>query len=180
MPLTRLPVPRGESILSSPPPALSWLICALRVTCFTAMAVKVLVPHVQLSGAIISSSLDRSSRMVVSSANSLLSAAWRGVGASAGVSAAPTYTLGREIGPAQVSVSVGHSTLDYEQYWVLLPVAGGRTDESWFGGVTAAFNDYSYMGFVPVVSVNAEKSRPNISRFDVDQTAVSFGIRSEF
>lgn len=91
-----------------------------------------------------------------------------------------TYTLGREIGPAQVSFSVGHSTLDYEQYWVLLPVAGGRTDESWFGGVTAAFNDYSYMGFVPVVSVNAEKSRSNISRFDVDQTAVSFGIRSEF
>lgn len=91
-----------------------------------------------------------------------------------------TYTLGREIGPARVSFSLGHSSLDYEQYWVILPVAGGRTDESWFGGVTAAFNDYSYMGFVPVVSVNAEKSRSNISRFDVDQTAVSFGIRSEF
>lgn len=91
-----------------------------------------------------------------------------------------TYTLGREVGPAQISLSVGHSTLDYEQYWVILPVAGGRTDESWFGGVTATFKDYSYMGFVPVVSVNAEKSRSNISRFDVDQTAVSFGIRSEF
>lgn len=91
-----------------------------------------------------------------------------------------TYTLGREVGPAQVSLSLGHSTLDYEQYWVILPVRGGRTDESWFGGVTATFNDYSYMGFVPVVSLNAEKSRSNISRFDVDQTAVSFGIRSEF
>ncbi|MEQ8898470.1 MAG: surface lipoprotein assembly modifier [Roseovarius sp.] len=91
-----------------------------------------------------------------------------------------TYTLGREIGPAEVSLSLGHSTLDYEQYWVILPVRGGRTDESWFGGVTATFKDYSYMGFVPVVSVNAEKSRSNISRFDVDQTAVSFGIRSEF
>ena len=91
-----------------------------------------------------------------------------------------TYTLGRQIGPAEVSVSLGHSILDYEQYWVILPVRGGRTDESWFGGVTATFKDYSYMGFVPVVSVNAEKSRSNISRFDVDQTAVSFGIRSEF
>ncbi|MEQ8921995.1 MAG: surface lipoprotein assembly modifier [Roseovarius sp.] len=91
-----------------------------------------------------------------------------------------SYTLGREIGPAEVSVSLGHSILDYEQYWVLLPVRGGRTDESWFGGVTATFTDYSYMGFVPVVTVNAEKSRSNISRFDVDQTAVSFGIRSEF
>ena len=91
-----------------------------------------------------------------------------------------TYTLGREIGPAELSLSLGHSILDYEEYWVLLPVRGGRTDESWFGGVTATFQDYSYMGFVPVVSINAEKSRSNISRFDVDQTAVSFGIRSEF
>jgi len=91
-----------------------------------------------------------------------------------------SYTLGREIGPARISLSAGYSTLDYDQYWVILPIPGGRVDTSWFGGVTASFTDYSYMGFVPVLSVNSEKSRSNISRFDVDQTAVSFGIRSEF
>ena len=91
-----------------------------------------------------------------------------------------TYELGKEIGPAEVSFSLGYSSLDYDAYSVIVPVPGGRRDTSWFGGVTATFNDYSYFGFVPVVTLNAEKSRSNISRFDVDQTAVSFGIRSEF
>ena len=91
-----------------------------------------------------------------------------------------SYTHGRKIGPATMSVSLGYSTLDYEQYSVIFPVAGGRVDTSWFGGVSAAFNDYSYMGFVPTLSVHTEKSRSNISRFDVDQTSVSLGIRSEF
>ncbi len=36
------------------------------------------------------------------------------------------------------------------------------------------------MGFVPVLSVRSEKSRSNISRFDVDQTGVTLGLRSEF
>lgn len=91
-----------------------------------------------------------------------------------------SYTLGREIGPAEISLSVGRSRLDYDQYWVILPVPGGRIDESWFGGVTATFTGLSYMGFVPEVTLNAEKSRSNISRFNVDQTSISIGIRSEF
>lgn len=91
-----------------------------------------------------------------------------------------TYTMGRQIGPAELTLSVGHSTLDYDRYAVIFPVPGGRVDSSWFGGVTASFNDYSYMGFVPTMTLHAEKSRSNISRFDVDQTSVSFGIRSEF
>ena len=90
------------------------------------------------------------------------------------------YTHGRKIGPATMSASLGYSTLDYDQYSVVFPVAGGRVDSSWFGGISAAFTDLSYMGFVPTLSINAEQSRSNISRFDVDQTAVSFGVRSEF
>ncbi len=91
-----------------------------------------------------------------------------------------SYVMGKQIGPAKMSFSVGYSTLDYDTYTVIGPVAGGRLDESYFGGVTASFNDWGYMGFVPTLSVRAEKSRSNISRFDVDQTSVSLGIRSEF
>lgn len=91
-----------------------------------------------------------------------------------------SYTLGKPVGPAKLSFRLGHSVVDYDSYQIIGPVPGGRSDDSTFGGVTATFNEWSYMGFVPTVSVNAEKTRSNISRFDVDETSVSFGIRSEF
>ncbi len=91
-----------------------------------------------------------------------------------------SYTMGREIGPAKLSFQLGHSVVDYDSYRIFLTVPGGRSDSSTFGGVTATFQDWSYMGFVPTVSLNAEQTRSNISRFDVDETSVSFGIRSEF
>jgi len=95
-----------------------------------------------------------------------------------------SYTLGKAIGPAKLQFRLGHSIVDYDRYIiggaVIGPVPGGREDNSTFGGVTATFSDWSYMGFVPTMSLNAEKTRSNISRFDVDETSVSFGIRSEF
>ncbi len=91
-----------------------------------------------------------------------------------------SYTMGREIGPARLSLSVGQSVVDYDRYSVVFPVPGGRVDDSIFGGVTATFSDWSYLGFVPTLSVRAEKSRSNISRFDVDESSISLGIRSEF
>ena len=106
---------------------------------------------------------------------------------SNGINAASTqwtgvvsYTMGRAIGPAELRFSVGQSTVDYDSYTVFLSVPGGRVDESVFGGVTATFQDWSYLGFVPTVSVRTEKSRSNISRFDVDETSLRLGIRSEF
>ncbi|MEL7255193.1 MAG: surface lipoprotein assembly modifier [Pseudomonadota bacterium] len=93
------------------------------------------------------------------------------------------YNHGRQIGPAMLSVSVGHSSVDYYAYSLALlgtTVFRGREDNSWFGEVSATLKSASYMGFVPVVSLRTEQSRSNISRFDVDQTGVSVGIRSEF
>jgi hypothetical protein len=91
-----------------------------------------------------------------------------------------SYTLGQQIGPAEIDLSLGYSVLDYDRYTVLIQVPGGREDKSTFGGVTATFNDWSYLGFVPRVSLRAEKSRSNISRFDVDETSLSLGFTSEF
>ncbi|MEL7279564.1 MAG: hypothetical protein AAGK79_04365 [Pseudomonadota bacterium] len=92
-----------------------------------------------------------------------------------------SYTHGRRIGPAKLSVQVGHSTLDYDRYFVgPISVPEGRVDSSWFGEISATIDAASYMGFVPVVSLRSEQSRSNISRFDVEQTGVTVGVRSEF
>ena len=91
-----------------------------------------------------------------------------------------SYDLGQQIGPAEIGMSLGYSVLDYDRYTVLIPVAGGREDKSTFGGVTATFNEWSYLGFVPTVSLRAETSRSNISRFNVDETSLSLGFASEF
>ena len=91
-----------------------------------------------------------------------------------------SYAPAKQLGPADLAFTLGVSTLNFDRYRVIFPVPGGRTDESVFGGVTASFNDWGYMGFVPTLSLRGEKSRSNISRFDVDETSVSFGIRSEF
>lgn len=92
-----------------------------------------------------------------------------------------SYQMGRAIGPAKMEFSIGASTLDFDQYRVgFITVPGGRKDESVFGGVTATFKDLGYMGFVPTVSLRSEKSSSNISRFDVAETSVTLGIRSEF
>jgi len=92
-----------------------------------------------------------------------------------------SYQMGRAIGPARMEFSLGASTLDFNHYSVgFITVPGGRKDESIFGGVTATFEDWGYMGFVPTVSVTTEKSDSNISRFDVAETSLTLGIRSEF
>lgn len=92
-----------------------------------------------------------------------------------------SYQLGRDIGPASLEFSLGLSQLDYSSYQVgFISVPGGRDDRSVFGGVTATFNDWGYMGFVPTLTVTSERSDSNISRFDVEETSITLGIRSEF
>ena len=92
-----------------------------------------------------------------------------------------SYSPGKQLGPAQMSFSLGYSTLEYDDYRLLIfTVPGGRRDESVFGSISATFKDWSYLGFVPTVSLTSEQSRSNVSRFDVDETSVTLGIRSEF
>ncbi|MFU8777619.1 MAG: hypothetical protein ACNA7M_08100 [Roseovarius sp.] len=92
-----------------------------------------------------------------------------------------SYQMGRALGPASLEFSLGISQVDYSSYQVgFINVPGGRDDKSVFGGVTATFKDWGYMGFVPTLTVTSERSDSNISRFDVEETAITLGIRSEF
>lgn len=92
-----------------------------------------------------------------------------------------SYAPGRDIGPAHLEFTLGISRLEYGQYQVgFINVPGGRDDSSVFGGVTATFKTWGYMGFVPTLTVTSERSESNISRFDVEETSITLGIRSEF
>ena len=92
-----------------------------------------------------------------------------------------SFKPARPVGPAELLFTLGYGESSYDRYFVVgFPVPGGRQDSSVFGGVTATFKDWSYMGFVPTVSVKSQKSRSNVSRFEVEETSLSVGIRSEF
>lgn len=96
------------------------------------------------------------------------------------------YTLGKPLGPATMSVSVGKSRVDYDFFAIglgpfgFINAPGGRKDDAVFAGVSATFKDWSYMGFVPTLSLNASRTDSNVSRFEVDETSLTLGIRSEF
>lgn len=96
-------------------------------------------------------------------------------------SAIASYSPAQALGPLALEVSLGASTLDYDRYRIgFIAVPGGRQDTSVFASVTATFATLGYMGFVPTLSLTRERSRSNISRFEVEETSLSLGIRSEF
>ncbi len=88
------------------------------------------------------------------------------------------YALGRKIGPAKLNFSVGYSVLTGD--FLTAGIATNRRDKTTLGSITATMQDWSYLGFVPTVSLNTRRTRSNVSRFDLDQTSVSIGIKSEF
>lgn len=96
-------------------------------------------------------------------------------------SAIASYRPSRQPGLVDLDFSLGVSSLDYDRFRIgFIAVPGGRRDESVFARITATLKSVNYMGFVPAISLTHEQSRSNISRFEVEETALSVGIRSEF
>lgn len=85
------------------------------------------------------------------------------------------------IGPAQLSGYAGVQFSDFPDYAVgFIRVPGGRQDQRIFAALEAAFPDYSYAGFAPVLSLDLGQTESNVSRFNLDAIGVKFGIRSTF
>ncbi|MEE4348327.1 MAG: hypothetical protein V2I53_16140, partial [Paracoccaceae bacterium] len=85
------------------------------------------------------------------------------------------------VGPARLSFALGAARSDFPDYAVgFILVPGGRQDETIFGSVEMLFEAFDYAGFVPSMTVRAQKTRSNVSRFDASEIAVSFGVRSRF
>lgn len=91
------------------------------------------------------------------------------------------YAYGPQVGPARLSGSVGVQYTDYPDYFVgFIQVPDGRQDIRWFAGLEAVFPDYSYAGFAPLVRLNAARTDSNVSRFELDEFNIEFGLRSTF
>ena len=84
------------------------------------------------------------------------------------------------IGPADISASVGITYSDYPDYIVFIEVPGGRQDTRLFTSLTAGFPEYSFAGFSPLIKINAGTTASNVSRFELNDLAVEFGLRSTF
>lgn len=92
-----------------------------------------------------------------------------------------SYDMGKPVGPAQFAFSLGATYQDYPAYRVGLIVApGGRQDTVGFATVSATFHKLDYAGFVPKLTLRAQKNSSNISRYDSTQVSVSLGIQSSF
>lgn len=91
------------------------------------------------------------------------------------------YAMADVVGPARLSFAFGAARADYPDYVVgFILVPGGRQDETVFGSVEMLFEAFDYAGFIPSMTIRAQKTRSNVSRFDASELAVSFGIRSRF
>ncbi len=91
------------------------------------------------------------------------------------------YSPRYRLGPAQFSVSAGLSKQEFPAYNVgLIPVLGGREDKVRSLGLDITFPDIQYAGFSPVVSLSAEKSTSNISRFTRDTNNIGLNFVSSF
>jgi tetratricopeptide (TPR) repeat protein len=91
------------------------------------------------------------------------------------------YDMARPVGPARLSFTLGAGETLYPDYAVgFIAVPGGRQDDAVFGSVDILFQDLDYAGFAPTLTLRAQKTRSNFSRFDASELAVSFGIRSLF
>lgn len=92
-----------------------------------------------------------------------------------------SYQMGEPVGPATLAFGVGATYQDFPSYSVGFIVApGGRQDAIVFANVDATFYALDYAGFVPKVTLRAQKNSSNISRFDTTQLSVSIGIQSSF
>ncbi|WP_456387646.1 surface lipoprotein assembly modifier [Profundibacter sp.] len=92
-----------------------------------------------------------------------------------------SYDMGKPVGPARFTFGIGATYQDYPNYRVgFIVVPGGRQDSVVFANVSATFDKLDYAGFVPKLTLRAQKNASNVSRFDTTQVSVTLGIQSSF
>lgn len=98
-----------------------------------------------------------------------------------GFSGEATLTPGRAIGPAQLRILAGVGTRDYPFYALgFIGVNDGREDIYASLAVEASFPDLARYGYMPTVTLTAEQTWSNISRFDTRTLGATFGFSSQF
>ncbi len=91
------------------------------------------------------------------------------------------YTRHKPLGPVTLSGRLTLSEAHYPDYMVgLITVPNGRRDQRIAAQVNFGITPLEYMGFLPTVTLSAEKTDSNVSRFTTDEMSVSVGFRSAF
>lgn len=88
---------------------------------------------------------------------------------------------GWRLGPASVTLGANAGLRDYDAFSIgFANVTDGRTDRSYGVSMDFSFDDWTALGFAPVLSLRHGKTESNISRYDSVTTGVSIGISSVF
>ena len=117
---------------------------------------------------------------------SVVSLAFSGVTSDNGNRASTTrglqlsHSFADPVGPARIGLSATWQTTTFPDYAVILPVPGGRQDDRAALGLTARFTDWSWAGFVPVLQLEAERTKSNVSRFETRSMQLGLEVRSTF
>ncbi len=90
------------------------------------------------------------------------------------------YSFGRPIGPVNLSLNLSVGRNHYADYSVIFPVPGGRSDRFVSAGVTLGLDRPEWLGFAPVLTLNATHTRSNVSRFTTSAVSLGLGVRSVF
>lgn len=114
--------------------------------------------------------LSLSSTLVQSSSDAdYLDYTQRGISAS--------YALAKPVGPAQLEFGLSFEQKQHDRS-SLAP--GGRDENSVKATVTAVLPAMDFYGFVPTVTVNAERTEANIDLYETESFGVQVGVRSAF
>lgn len=90
------------------------------------------------------------------------------------------YGFAAPIGPLAVNLGAGVIWSDYPDYALLFPVTGGRQDRAIFAQADLALPDLAYAGFMPAVTVQAQDTTSNVSRFTRRSLSFGLSMRSAF
>ena len=103
-----------------------------------------------------------------------------------------SYSWAEPIGPVTLSAGVGATWRNYPDYLVfdltapgtifggLVPLEGGRDDQTLSANLNIGFPQVEYFGFRPGVRIDAERTNSNVSRFETTRVSAGFTLTSVF
>ena len=92
-----------------------------------------------------------------------------------------SYALGTAEDLVALRLTLGMRASDYPAYVVgPFAIPGGRDDRGAFATLDLTLNRLGRAGFVPRVSLATQRTRSNISRFDIGSSTLGFGLQSKF
>lgn len=91
-----------------------------------------------------------------------------------------SYAWAEPFGPVTLGVSAGVKWSDYPAYTVIFPVDGGREDQAFFYTINMGFDDLTYAGFTPGLTISGSVADSNISRFTRNTTSFGLTLNSTF